>query len=95
MACGLRSCPPWCSLNRFNGTVPATPMANRFLKAFIIEERVSTALAGRAAELRRKSRHGSAVDSRVLALAENGGTVLTGGREDIEALASFSRGVRR
>ena len=67
--------------------------ANRFLKACIIEEHVWTALARRAAELRRTLRHGSAVDSLVVALAEPGGTVLTGDRQDIEALAFNSRGV--
>ena len=67
--------------------------ANRFVNACITEEYVSTPLARRAAELRRKSRHGSAVDSLVVAFAEPGGTVLTGDRKDIEALASLSRGV--
>lgn len=76
---------------RGHGSRDAT--ANRFLKACITEEHVSTPLARRAAELRRTSRHGSAVDSLVVALAEPGGIVLTRDREDIEALASFTRGV--
>ena len=36
---------------------------------------------------------GSAVDAIVVALAEPGGTVLTGDREDIEALAAHADGV--
>ncbi|NNF56485.1 MAG: hypothetical protein HKN03_18820 [Acidimicrobiales bacterium] len=61
---------------------------HRFLKTCIIESTVSEALARRAAELRRLSGAGSAVDALVVALAEPGGTVLTGDRADIEALAA-------
>ena len=63
---------------------------HRFLKTCIIESRVSEALARRAAELRRLSGAGSAVDALVVALAEPGGTVLTGDRADIEALAAYA-----
>ncbi len=61
---------------------------NRFLKTCIIEAEVGEATARRAAQLRRLARTGSAVDALVVALAEPGGTVLTGDRADLEALAS-------
>jgi hypothetical protein len=67
--------------------------ANRFLKTCIIDAEVSPAVARRAAELRRRSRAGSAVDALVVALAEPGGTVLTGDRADLEALAAHADGV--
>jgi len=63
---------------------------HRFLKTCIIDSRVSPALARRAAELRRLARAGSAVDAVVVALAEPGGTVLTGDRADIETLAAHA-----
>ena len=66
---------------------------NRFLKTCIIQHEVSPAIARRAAELRRRARTGSAVDALVVALAEPGGTVLTGDKADIEALAAHARGV--
>jgi len=61
---------------------------NRFLKTCIIELEVGEATARRAAQLRRLARTGSAVDALVVALAEPGGTVLTGDRADLEALAA-------
>lgn len=67
--------------------------ANRFLKTCILEPTVTDALARRAAELRRLARCGSAVDALVVALAEPGGTVLTGDRADLEALAAHARHV--
>ena len=51
---------------------------NRFLKTCVIETIVTEQTARRAAELRRRARHGSAVDAIVVALAEPGGIVLTG-----------------
>ncbi len=63
---------------------------NRFLKTCIIESNVSVGVARRAAELRRLARSGSAVDALVVAIAEPGGTVLTGDRADIEALAAHA-----
>jgi predicted nucleic acid-binding protein len=63
---------------------------NRFLKTCIIETLVTEQTARRAAELRRRARHGSAVDAIVVALAEPGGTVLTGDVADIEALAAHA-----
>ncbi len=66
---------------------------HRFLKMCIIESAVSESTARRAAELRRRARAGSAVDALVVAIAEPGGTVLTGDRADIEALAAHSDAV--
>lgn len=66
---------------------------NRFLKTCIIEDQVSEALARRAAELRRRAGRGSAVDALVIALAEPGGTVLTGDTDDLEALAAHAQDV--
>lgn len=66
---------------------------NRFLKTCDIETIVSVEVARRAAELRRRARAGSAVDALVVALAEPGGTILTGDKADIEALAAFADGV--
>ena len=66
---------------------------NRFLKTCIIETLATEQTARRAAELRRRARHGSAVDAIVVALAEPGGTVLTGDKADIEALAAHAHHV--
>jgi hypothetical protein len=67
--------------------------ANRFLKTCVVEPAVPEVVARRAAELRRRARRGSAVDALVVALAEPGGVVMTGDREDIEALAARARQV--
>ena len=64
--------------------------ANRFLKTCIVDAEVSSAVARRAAELRRRAGAGSAVDALVVAIAEPGGTVLTGDRADLEALAAHA-----
>ncbi len=64
--------------------------ANRFLKTCIIDPEVSEATARRAAQLRRLARAGSAVDALLVALAEPGGTVITGDRADLEALAAHA-----
>ena len=66
---------------------------NRFLKTCIIEVEVSEATARRAAQLRRLAGTGSAVDALVVAVAEPGGTVLTGDQADLEALATHAEGV--
>lgn len=67
---------------------------NRFLKTCLIEESVSTPVARRAAELRRHAGRGSAVDALVAALAEPGGTILTGDIEDLAALVANADDVR-
>ena len=66
---------------------------NRFLKTCVIDEVVTESTARRAAELRRRARQGSAVDAVAIALAEPGGTVLTGGKADITALAAHAHEV--
>ena len=66
---------------------------NRFLKACVIDAVVTERTARRAAELRRRARYGSAVDAVVVALAEPGGTVLTGDKADIAALAAHAHEV--
>ena len=66
---------------------------NKFLKTCVIETLVTERTARRAAELRRQSRRGSAVNAIVVALAEPGGTVLTGDTADIEALAAHAHQV--
>ncbi len=66
---------------------------NRFLKTCIVHTDVAEPVARRAAELRRRARTGSAVDALVVALAEPGGTVLTGDRADLEALAAHANDV--
>jgi hypothetical protein len=66
---------------------------HRFLKTCIIDTHVPVDLAKRAAELRHRSRHGSAVDALVVAYAEPGGTVLTSDPGDLEALAAFAEAV--
>jgi hypothetical protein len=67
--------------------------ANRFLKMCIIHGEITETIARRAAALRRRARAGSAVDALLVALAEPGGTVLTGDRADVEALAAHADGV--
>lgn len=67
--------------------------AHRLLKTCIIQSEVPPLIARRAAELRRRARSGSAADALVVALAEPGGTVLTGDKADIEALAAHARDV--
>lgn len=66
---------------------------HRFLKMCIIDPSVSESTARRAAELRRLARTGSAVDALVVAIAEPGGTVVTGDRADIAALAAHANRV--
>jgi predicted nucleic acid-binding protein len=67
--------------------------ANRFLKTVLTDETVNIEVARRAAELRRRSRRGSAVDALIVAIAEPNGAVLTGDEADITALAAISEGV--
>lgn len=66
---------------------------HRFLKMCVIDASVSEVLARRAAELRRLAGAGSAVDALVVAMAEPGGTVVTGDKADIEALAAHAADV--
>lgn len=66
---------------------------NRLLKSCEVDPVVAEATARRAGHLRARARRGSAVDALVVALAEPGGTVLTGDTEDLDALAAHSEGV--
>lgn len=66
---------------------------NRFIKTCIVEPVLSDTIARRAAELRRRARRGSAVDAIVVAMAEPGGTVLTGDPADLGALSAYARNV--
>lgn len=66
---------------------------NRLVKTCVLDEEVPENLARRAAELRRAARPGSAIDALLVALAEPGGTVLTGDNDDMEALAAHARDV--
>jgi len=66
---------------------------NRLLKTCDIVEEVPAAVARRAAWLRSRARHGSALDAIVVAMAEPAGTVLTTDPADLQALAAYSDGV--
>lgn len=66
---------------------------NRFLKTCDVEPVVAERAARRAGYLRARARIGSAVDALVVAMAEPGGTVITGDTGDLEALASHATGV--
>jgi hypothetical protein len=59
----------------------------RFLRTCDVTESLPVPLARRAAWLRARARTGSAVDALVTAVAEPGGTVLTGDLADLRALA--------
>jgi predicted nucleic acid-binding protein len=76
-----------------HGNSPKDAPTFRFLQKCVLQEVLLLATAQRAAELRRKSGHGSAVDAIVVALAEPGGTVLTGDQGDIEKLATHANKV--
>ena len=66
---------------------------NRVLKSCEIDPIVTEQTARRAGHLRARARTGSAVDALVVAIAEPGGTVLTGDADDLEALAAYAGGV--
>jgi hypothetical protein len=68
-------------------------LTNALLKTCDIVEVIPTALARRAAQLRKLAGQGSAVDALVIALAEPDGTVLTSDHKDLSALAQFARNV--
>jgi predicted nucleic acid-binding protein len=66
---------------------------NRLLKSCDVDPIVAERTARRAGQLRGRARRGSAVDALLVAMAEPGGTVLTGDSEDLAALASHADGV--
>ncbi len=66
---------------------------HRFLRTCDVTQTVPVPLARRAAWLRARARQGSAVDALVTAVAEPGGTVLTGDLADLRALATHASDV--
>ena len=75
------------------GDGPRDAPQHRFLRTCDIAETVPLALARRAAWLRARARTGSAVDALVIAVAEPGGTVITGDLADLRALAEHASDV--
>lgn len=75
------------------GDGPRDAAQHRFLHTCDVAETVPVPLARRAAWLRARARQGSAVDALVTAVAEPGGTVLTGDAADLQALAAHASGV--
>jgi hypothetical protein len=75
------------------GTARTDASINRMLKTCDVEPVVAERVARRAGYLRARAYTGSAVDALLVALAEPGGTVLTGDIGDLEALAAYSDGV--
>lgn len=68
-------------------------LTHRFLKTCDVVETIPERTARRAAWLRTRARRGSAVDAILVALAEPGGTVLTGDTGDLAALAAHAEDV--
>jgi hypothetical protein len=62
----------------------------RLLRTCELVSDVPVPTARRAAWLRTAAARGTATDALVVALAEPGGSVLSGGRRDLEALALFA-----
>lgn len=65
-------------------------VTNRFLKICTITEDLPEGLARRASVLRTTAQRGSAVDAVVVAMAEPGGSVLSGDVVDLQALAAHA-----
>jgi hypothetical protein len=72
------------------GSARTDANTNRLIKTCDVEPIVAEATARRAGMLRARARAGSAVDALVVAVAEPGGTVLTGDPKDLEALAAHA-----
>ena len=66
---------------------------NRLIKACDVRPAVHEHIARRAADLRTRAGCGSAVDALTIAIAEPGGTVLTGDKADLSALAANAANV--
>ncbi len=73
-----------------NGRPKHDAVTNRFLKTCDITEDLPEHLARRAGALRASAKRGSAVDALVVAMAEPGGSVLTGDTVDLRALAAHA-----
>lgn len=76
-----------------SGSARTDASINRFIKACDVDPIVPATTARRAGYLRARARRGSAVDALLVAIAEPGGTILTGDSADLEALAAYSDGV--
>lgn len=68
-------------------------LTNRLLRACDVVGDLPEHVARRAGALRAAARRGSAVDAVVVAVAEPGGTVLTGDLADLRALAAHAADV--
>ena len=68
-------------------------VVNRFLKKCTVIDGPHETLARRAGTLRAMAGRGSAVDAVIVAMAEPGGTVLTGDIKDLKALAAHAQDV--
>jgi hypothetical protein len=66
---------------------------NRFPKTCDVEPIVAEGTARRAGYLRSRACTGAAIDALLVAIAEPGGTVMTGVTDDLEALATHATGV--
>jgi predicted nucleic acid-binding protein len=66
---------------------------NSFLKSCDVDPVLSERKARRAGKLRADAAAGSVVDALVVALAEPGGTVVTGDPDDLRSLAAHADGV--
>jgi len=75
------------------GRAASDANTNRLLKTCDIVIELSETTARRAARMRYRAKRGSAVDAVVVAIAEPGGSVLTGDLEDLRALASHAEHV--
>lgn len=76
-----------------SGSARTDASVNRFIKTCDVDPIVPAMTARRAGYLRARARRGSAVDALLVAIAEPGGTILTGDSGDLEALAAHSDGV--
>jgi predicted nucleic acid-binding protein len=75
------------------GTGSRDARQNRLLRTCDVTETIPVPVARRAAWLRARARRGSAVDALLVAVAEPGGTVLTGDPADLRGLAAHASGV--
>ena len=91
--CGRRSPQPSYSSNPCRVTAAETRSRTGSSRPASSTQVLTEKTARRAAELRRRSQHGSAVDAVVGALAKPRGTVLTGDKADFAALAAHAHGV--
>ena len=66
---------------------------NRLLKTCVVVDEVPVTMARAAARLRTQARRGSAIDALVVAMADPGGTVITGDLKDVRPLAAHAEDV--